>query len=63
MKYDLSRCPHCNIELDYVERTYVDNSGDYYYETWEGVCPECDRRYNWDEIYSFERVDNLKELK
>ena len=62
MNYYVPRCPHCNVELDYVEETYRHNDGDNYYESWEGCCPKCDTYFSWDEIYTFDRINNFEEL-
>ena len=57
------RCPYCNEELEYEERWHSNNEGDYYYETWAGNCPQCKRKFSWDEIYTFSNCDNLEEIK
>lgn len=57
------KCPHCNEELEYDERTSAQNFGDYYYETWHGYCPKCGKGFYWDEVYNFSCCDNLEEEK
>lgn len=63
MSYCLPICPNCKTELNPYEKVWHDNDGDYYYETWKGMCPDCNKWYEWDEIYSFERIDGIKEIK
>ena len=57
------KCPYCNVELEYEERMRDQNEGDYYYETWRGYCPKCNRTFQWDEVYNFSCCDNLEEIK
>jgi len=58
------KCPYCNEELEYTGlRRNSQNEGDYYYETWEGYCPKCNKRFYWDEVYIFSCCDNLEEVK
>lgn len=26
-----------------------------------GICPNCEKEYQWDKIYEFDRYDNLRE--
>jgi hypothetical protein len=42
---------------------YDQNAGDYYYETWRGYCPKCNKTFQWDEMYNFSYCDNLEEIK
>lgn len=55
------KCPYCNEELEYTECCRNQNEGDYYYETWEGYCPNCNKNFFWDEVYTFSHCDNLEE--
>lgn len=57
------KCPYCNEELEYTELRRSQNECDYYYETWEGHCPKCQRDFYWDEVYNFAYCDNLEEIK
>lgn len=57
------KCPYCNEELEYTELRRNQNEGDYYYETWEGRCPKCQKDFYWDEVYNFSHCDNLEEIK
>lgn len=57
------KCPYCNEELEYTEKHYSQNEGDYYYEQWEGYCPKCNRDFLWNEIYNFACCENLEEIK
>ena len=50
-------CPHCGAELeqdDVYDRT---DNNDYCV----GHCPECDKEYQWIEIYTFSNYENLIE--
>lgn len=57
------KCPYCNEELNYEERLYDQNEGDYYYEIWRGYCPKCNKTFQWDEVYNFAYCDSLEEIK
>ena len=57
------KCPYCNEELEYEERIKDQNEGDYYYETWRGHCPKCEKGFYWDEVYNFSCCDNLEEVE
>ena len=57
------KCPHCKVELEYEERMRDQNEGDYYYETWRGHCPKCNKTFQWDEVYNFSYCDSLEEVK
>ena len=46
------KCPYCNIELEYEERMRDQNEGDYYYETWRGYCPKCNKTFQMKCIIS-----------
>ena len=55
------KCPYCNEELEYTELRRSQNEGDYYYETWEGRCPQCQKDFYWDEVFNYFHCDNLEE--
>ena len=57
------KCPYCNVELEYEERMTSQNYGNYYSERWTGYCPQCQKNFNWDEVYNFSHCDNLEEIK
>lgn len=57
------KCPYCNETLDYDEQMYNGYNNNYYYNTWRGFCPKCDRTFQWDEVYNFSYCDNLEEVK
>lgn len=44
------KCPYCNAELKYAKLCHAQNKENYYYETWEGYCPICNKTFFWDEI-------------
>ena len=56
-------CPFCHEELSYLEKLsdYCCDR-EYYYETFEGVCPECERTFKWDEVYAFSCYDNFEKV-
>ena len=39
------KCPYCNEELTYTELYRSQTEGNYYYETWEGQCPKCQKNF------------------
>lgn len=61
--YDEPKCPACDFYLDYDDKIDDELDGSHYVSLWEGRCPECDRKYRWKEIYTFERVEDLEEME
>ena len=59
----LPKCPYCNEELEYTELCRAKNKGDYYYETWEGQCPKCQKNFYFGKVYNFSYCEILKEIK
>lgn len=57
------KCPYCNVELEYEERMDSQNYGDYYSERWTGYCPQCNKTFNWSEIYTYSNYEELEEIK
>ena len=60
---DYATCPYCDCDL------YTDDCFDIEYDSgenishWVGHCPECGKDFRWEEVYLFDRVENLVEVK
>jgi len=57
------KCPYCNVELEYEERMDSEYYGDFYADKWTGYCPRCMRIFNWTEIYTCSKYEELEEVK
>lgn len=59
-------CPECNVELDFDERLseeidIVRRVDDYFVkEICRGHCPNCNKRYTWNALYSFAHNEELE---
>lgn len=56
------KCPHCGTTLEYdvINDSYF--CGDKYEAIWSGWCEDCDRDFEWREIYTLTEIANLKEI-
>ena len=57
------KCPYCK-NVVCAEKTYgtqwVKNT---YYDDVEGTCPNCGKSWCWTEVYTFDHIENVEELK
>lgn len=59
-------CPECNVELDFDERLseeidIVRRDDDYCVkEICKGHCPNCNKHYTWNALYSFAYNEELE---
>lgn len=56
-----AKCPYCNVELEEDDCFDVVDSGDICVKYLAGHCPQCDKDFQWKEIYEFSGVDDIKE--
>lgn len=57
------KCPNCGNEVyavDTLDSEWIDNE---YYDTVEGTCPKCGKIWQWEEVYSFSRDYDIREIK
>lgn len=54
-------CPHCLIDIEYDD--LIDNSygGSRQDSKWTGHCPFCGRKFVWNEVYLFDRIEEFEE--
>lgn len=53
-------CPHCGmakLETEDIIDTWADYENCSYSELIIGVCPNCDRHFQYRQIYTFEPID------
>ena len=56
------KCPNCGDfvrAVDTLESEWIDNE---YYDTVEGACPTCGKIWQWEEVYSFNRDYDIREI-
>ena len=58
------KCPNCGSSNLYATCTldteYWDNA---YYDTVTGVCPECQKAWQWVEVFTFDHWEDIKETE
>lgn len=60
IKNDVVYCPHCN-EVLLTEITNHEQYGKYYIDSVNGKCPQCERVYNWEEVFRLADIINFCE--
>ena len=60
---DFARCPYCGIKLDYDDTIDSDFYTGAYQDLVEGHCPKCQKTFKWLEIYQFNRVEEIQEVR
>lgn len=57
------KCPNCGgmvFAVDTLDSEWYNGS---YYDAVEGTCPDCGKSYKWTEVYTFERCEDIEEIK
>ena len=57
------KCPNCgNIihDTEPVDSEWCDNRC---YDTVEGTCPNCGKRWMWTEVYTFAHIIDVQEIE
>lgn len=57
-----AKCPYCKEELEINESYDLSIEGDYVSSRVAGHCPNCDKEYQWEEIYKYSHFSNLEEV-
>ncbi len=57
------KCPNCGNEVYAVDTLDSEYFNGTYYDTVEGTCPNCGKSYRWTEVYTFERCEDIEEIK
>lgn len=58
------KCLNCNSFLDYdelVDESFAEPS--LYIAVQSGICPECGKKYRWNEVYVFDHIENFEEME
>ena len=45
------KCPHCDVELDYLEQLNTDYDDAYCFVNWSALCPKCQRTFAFVEDF------------
>lgn len=56
------KCPNCGNRVyafETVDSEWIDNE---YYDTVEGTCSKCGKNWQWEEVYSFNRDYDIREI-
>ena len=59
---DELKCPHCGTELEEDDCYDRSDNGDYIANYCCGHCPNCNKEYQWKEIFDFSNYDELVEV-
>ena len=57
------KCPNCGsmvFAVDTLDSEYFNGN---YYDVVEGTCPNCGKSYKWTEVFTFERCEDIEEIK
>ena len=54
-------CPNCGTELEFDDHYDMYDDGDLILCFAYGHCPNCKKKYQWKDIYSFRGFDDLEE--
>ena len=57
-----AECPYCKEELEIDESYDLSIEDDYVSNRVAGHCPNCDKEYQWEEIYNYSYFSNLEEI-
>jgi len=55
-------CPNCGGFVSAVDTLDTEYYNDSYYESVEGVCPDCGTAWQWVEVFTFNRVEDVKPI-
>ncbi len=55
------KCPQCGSnEIDYYDCYDTESYGDEIVQSWSGCCMQCRAPLCWEEIFIFDRVNNIR---
>ena len=57
------KCPNCGNEIYEGEICYSDSGDNSYYDRMEGTCPNCGKSWRWIEVFTFDRIEQIEEIK
>ena len=56
------KCPNCGTHVYAVDTLDIEWQGDSYYDVVEGCCRTCGKVWQWEEVYKYERDQNIHEI-
>ena len=45
------KCPHCDCQIEYQDEISCDYDDAYYFSSWIGFCPQCQRTFAFSETF------------
>lgn len=60
---DHAICPHCDCDLEIDDCPDIDFDSGKIISCLVGHCTECGKDFRWEEIYLFDRVEELREVE
>lgn len=60
---DYAICPHCDCYLEIDDCSDIEFDSGKIISYWLGHCTECGKSFKWEEVYLFDRVENLVEVE
>ena len=55
------KCSHCHCDIDYGDELNNDYNDMYYFVTWSGFCPQCQRTFTFVENFKLVNREFLEE--
>ncbi len=55
-------CPNCGTNIDYSSFTYDDYDENEVYFKGAGKCPDCGKKWEWEEKFIFSEICFFKEI-
>ena len=57
------KCPNCDNEIYEIENCYSDYGDNSYYDRMEGTCSNCGKSWRWIEVFTFDHIEQVEEIK
>ena len=57
------KCPICGNEIYEIENCYSDYGYNSYYDHMEGTCSNCGKSWRWIEVFTFDHIEQIEEIK
>ena len=58
---DTTKCPYCNIDLEFDDVSEQIFSENRYIDLCIGHCPQCKKNFRWEETFERISVDKVRE--
>ncbi len=56
------KCPNCGGIVRAVDTLDTEYYGNSYYDSVEGVCPDCGVTWQWVEVFTFDHVEDVRPI-